>query len=269
MRETQRLIKYAAMAFAVFLVFNIVTSIMFGVMTLSNFFDDDTTSDKLKALDLSSEAAILNIDLTSSNVIIKEGNTFKIETDSAYIKSRQQDNQIYIEEEDHNWFFNTDKEDLIVYVPKGFMFDAISIDVKTGKINIDELHTKKLFLEQGAGKMNIAYLEVSEAAEIRGGAGKVVIKDGVVNQLNLKIGAGKLSLTAKITGNSKVEAGLGKLDLVLLGQADDYKIEVEQGLGSIDINGLERNNEYYGKGNNFISLDGGIGSIDVQLKSNK
>lgn len=268
MKEVQRIIKYVAMTFAVFLIFNIVASIMLTINTIGNiFYNDDISYEKLKMVDLSSQTTALNIEVSSVNVYIKEGETFKVETDSDFIKSTQDKKQITIEEEEHNWLFSTHHDDLIIYIPKEVSFDSVSLNTKIGKIKIDALYTKNLYLEQGAGKIDIAYLGVSESANLNGGVGELTIGDGAIQQLSLKTGVAKTSITSKILGNSHIESGLGSLDLTLLGEEAAYQLEVDQGIGSMDVYGLKKNNQYYGYGENFISIDGGIGSIHIQLKN--
>ena len=49
---------------------------------------------------------------------------------------------------------------MIIYVPSDFTFDRVIIDAGAGKVNIEELSTKELYLSFGAGKAEINNLEV-------------------------------------------------------------------------------------------------------------
>lgn len=267
MRETQKIIKYLGIAFAVFLIFTIISTIMFSVSSLTNIFDDrDSVHENLESLELASDAVVLNIDVDSTNITIKQGSTFEIKTNSEYIKSKQEGNQLIISEKDHAWFFDHEDNDLVVYVPNDYVFDAVSIHSGAGKIDIDTLTSKHLYLDLGAGKITIDHLIATEQSEINGGAGKFTINDGELHNLKISAGAGKLTLTSKIVGTSEIDCGVGKVNINLLGSVVDYQIEVDEGIGSIDVDQLTKYDNYYGNGDNFISIDGGVGSIDVRVK---
>lgn len=267
MRETQKIIKYLGIAFAVFLIFTIISTIMFSVSSLTNIFDDrDSVQENLESLELASDAVVLNIDVDSTNITIKQGSTFEIKTNSEYIESKQEGNQLIVSEKNHAWFFDHEDNDLVVYVPNDYVFDAVSIHSGAGKIDIDTLNTKHLYLDLGAGKITIDHLIATEQSEINGGAGKFTINDGELHNLKMNAGAGKLTLTSKIVGTSEIDCGVGKVNINLLGSVDDYRIEVDEGIGSIDVDQLTKYDDYYGNGDNFISIDGGVGSIDVRVK---
>ena len=44
MIKTQKIIKYCAIAFAIFLTFSIISSIMFGIMSIGNIFDNNDSN---------------------------------------------------------------------------------------------------------------------------------------------------------------------------------------------------------------------------------
>ena len=225
MTNTQRIIKYIAMAFAIFLVFSILSSIMFGIMSVTNIFSDNKT-DNLEKINISNNSSILDIEVSRINVIIKRGNEFKAETNNKYIKTRQNGNKLYITEKNHSIFSN-DNSDLVVYVPSDYIFDSVSIESGAGRIDIESLSCKKLYLDLGAGKVDINNLLVLNETKIDGGAGTITIEDSSLNSLDLDMGMGKLSLTSKINGESEIDAGVGEVDLNLIGTMNDYKIKLD------------------------------------------
>lgn len=267
MREAQKVIKYLGIAFAIFLLFTIISLIMFSVSSLTNIFDDrDSVQENLKSLELASDAVVLNIDVDSTNIAIKQGDTFAVKTNSEYIESKQEGNQLIISEKNHAWFFDHDNNDLVVYIPKEYVFDTVSIHSGAGKITVDTLNTKNLYFDLGAGKITIDHLIATKQSEINGGAGKFTINDGELHNLKISAGAGKLTLTSKLVGTSEIDCGVGKVNINLLGSVDDYQIEVDEGVGSINVDQLTKHGEYYGNGSNLISIDGGVGRIDVRVK---
>ena len=100
----------------------------------------------------------------------------------------------------------------------------------------------------------------------RDGAGEINIDAISMNSLDLDMGVGELSLTSKLTGENKIDCGIGKINLSLIGSLEDYEIFLDKGIGKATINGNKMNaDNTYGTGSNKLDIDGGIGSIDIEL----
>ena len=280
MTTAQRIIKYLAIAFAIFLIINIISGILWAIFGVSFIFglhtwENDTirehsviTNYEYSDVDtLNREIETLNIDLNFSNLIIKKGEAFKVEGDNNNIKCRQNDITLYIEEINHHWFQKNNGGELIIYIPEDLEFDKVKISTGAGKIDIERLKAKRLSLEIGAGETNIKELEVKDKAEIDGGAGKVTILSGIINDLDLDMGVGKVELNAKLTGITDIDAGIGELDININAPREDYKIRASKGIGAITIDreGIS-NDTIYGNGENYIKIDGGIGSIKIKFE---
>lgn len=266
MNNANKIIKYLAIAFGIFLIFNIVSGIMYCVVSVSNMFDHESI--ELKQLDVSKEN-ILNIDVSTANIIIKKAEEFKIETNNENISYIQSEGKLSIKENKRNWFKKY-SSDLIIYVPTETLFEQITIKNGAGRVNVDYLITQELTLNLGAGKVEIDYLQVKNKAKIDGGAGEIVISNGIINNLDMDMGVGKLSLSASITGNSQIDAGVGQLEIILNGQKDDYMINVDKGLGSFKISGENIiDGKIYGNGDNKLDIDGGVGSINIEFTNNQ
>lgn len=273
MIKTQRIIKYFAIAFAIFLIFNIISLIMYGIMSLGTVFDVDNNDSKiqnLEKLEVTENILVLDIEVASSNIIIKEGTTLDIETNNEYINLKQKNNKVTITEKKRNWLnINNTNNNLIIYVPSNYIFDEVSIEAGAGKVEVETITTKKLDLDLGAGKVSIDNLTVSQNTEIDGGAGEITITNGNINNLDLDMGVGKLTLTSVLTGSSDIDAGVGEQNLNLIGSIDNYKIILDKGIGASTLDGETiKNSTYYGNGLNLIDIDGGIGSIKIDFVNN-
>ena len=199
------------------------------------------------------------------NISIKTGNKLKIETNNKNINFKQDNNRLHIKEK-HGWFNKTQNSDLIIYVPQNFIFDMVSIESGAGKLNVDQLLTKNLYLDLGAGKVVINNLNTFDNTEIDGGAGSIEINNGKINNLDLDMGVGQLSLNSTLTGNNKIDSGVGVIDLNLNGTINDYKIKIDKGIGAVNLNGEKvKGNTYYGTGSNLVDVDGGIGNINISI----
>ncbi len=267
MSEVQRIIKYCATAFALFLAFSILSGIMYGIIMFGTIFEEDNKySEELKDLEVRENASILDIDIKGTNLVLKEGDTFKVETNNKYVKTKQNKNKLHITEKSHNWFQSNKKNDLVVYIPKDLIFDGVSIDSGAGTVEIDALSTENLYLDLGAGKVNINHLTVLRSTDIEGGAGEIQINNGSLNNLDLDGGVGKLTLTAMISGKSEIDAGVGEVNLNLIGSLEEYRITLDKGIGSATLNQKKMyDEEVYGNGNNSIDIDGGVGSLKINF----
>ncbi|MBQ9072048.1 MAG: DUF4097 family beta strand repeat protein [Bacilli bacterium] len=269
MTSAQKIIKYFAIAFAFALIFGILSCIMFGLSQISTYFNDNDSDiiDELKEMNIDTDnVSVLDIDIKYANLIIKTGDKLNAETNNKYITTSQKGNKLIISEKKHSWF-NNDKSDLVVYIPEDLIFDGISIEAGAGKIEIDNLSTKILEFDLGAGKTDINNLVVLGSAEIDGGAGEITISDGSINNLDLDTGVGKCTLISELIGKNEIDVGVGELNITLLGNKENYRVSAEKGIGSIKLDNEDiKSSQVYGIGQNSIDISGGVGSINIKFK---
>ena len=85
--------------------------------------------------------------------------------------------------------------------------------------------------------------------------------------MDFDIGAGEANVNARLLGDSKIEVGVGSLNLNLLGSRELYKLKLEKGIGEVSVDGsLIEDDSTVGNGNNYIRIEGGIGSIKVNYE---
>ena len=263
----QRLVKYIAICLAIFLII-----IIFGsIITIVNFItkvsnSESSSSQNVQDIEISENIRDLSIELSISNLKIVEGEVFKVETDSKYIRVREDVNELKIVEK--NAIFNNNVSQVTLYVPTNFEFRSVDIETETGVIDTNILTTNNLDLELGAGKVTLNNLRVTNESQIDTGAGKTDIANSILNNLDLDIGVGNVDVSAVIKGRSSIEAGIGTLKLNLLGNKLDYKLKVSKGIGNVRVEGNSiSDNTYYGDGNNKINITGGIGSINISYEN--
>ena len=199
-----------------------------------------------------------------TNLTIKTGANFKIETNNPQIACKQNSNQLVIKEK-HKWFSTKNDNDLIIYIPKEMMLETVEIDTGAGNVTIEKLETKKISFDIGAGEVKMKHLHVTEEAKIDSGAGKVEILSSSIKNLDLDVGVGKFILNAKLSGKNDIDAGVGELDINLTDGIENYTIRANKGIGSISLAGKEvSENIKYGEGDTYIEIEGGIGAIDIK-----
>lgn len=273
MTSGQKIIKYIAIAIAIFLIINIIGIILTIFAGLGIFFNVKeaitNTENFEEVIDNYpiEEITNLDIEINYSKLEIKNGDTFKIECNNEKIYTEKKGNKIEIKEK-NNWFNKQETSNITIYIPENKIFERTEIEAGAGEINIDKLQTNNLTFSIGAGKVQINELEVFEKAEIEGGAGKADIISGELHNLDLEMGLGELNLTTKLIGNSVIEQGIGKLSINLTDNIENYKIRTSKGLGSITINGNEvQDGNTYGNGENNIRIEGGMGAIEIVTNS--
>ena len=276
MTTAQKIMKYLAIAFAIFLIVSIISLILFGVYALSGVLGlkDNSkidVSSNMQTVDIGNKENIVNLtDITSldievkyTNLIIKNGDTFYYETNNDNIIYKENHNTIKIEEKG-KWLFSDTESNLIIYIPENFDLNKINIEAGAGKVEIENLNADNLDLELGAGEASISNLNIRNNTKLEGGAGRLNILDGNINNLDLDMGIGEININSFITGNSDIDAGIGILNLNLQGSKTDYRIITDKGVGNLKINGENISGaSTYGEGKNLIKVDEGIGNINI------
>ena len=255
MTTAQKIIKYLAIAFAIFLIVTIISTVLgvlFGlsaILGLKKDIEENLNTEMTATSFENTDITKLDIEIAFTKLTIKTGDTLKVETDNNNIKFEQENQKLEIKEKNKKWFSNYEEKELILYLP-------------------EDLELEKVHIELGAGETEIQDLTVSKECEIDGGAGKLSILGGTINALDLDLGVGEVNLQTELTGKNEINAGVGSLNIDLQGEATSYKIQADKGLGTIKIDGKEiSNGETFGDGENYIEVDGGIGNIDINLNN--
>lgn len=275
MTTAQKVIKYIATAFAVFLIITIISAILSGGYALLNAFGLIHTNNNIVTEDLKvisnevKEISTLKLDLSFTNLEIKTGDNFKVETNNSKITFTNNNGGVKIKEENHNWLTNNNRvSNLIIYLPEDMIsLDETKIETGAGNINIERLNTQSLYLELGAGDVKIENLTVTEEAKIDGGVGRTELKSCKINSLKANLGMGEFVFNGILTGKSEIDSGVGAINIDLIDNKKNYKIDVSKGLGNVTLDGQKLEmDKVYGTGENYLDIDGGIGEIKINFK---
>ena len=211
---------------------------------------------------------VIKIDSIASNLVIQEGNGFRVEAKgvnenfSSVVK-----NDVLEIQEKKNIFFGSSDSEIIITVPNATELQKILIDAGAGKVKIDGINASDLDISQGAG---IVEIENSTFAftDISGGAGQMKIKNSVINNLELDGGVGEILVNAKIMNKVEIDCGIGEVNLDLLGFQEDYRLTVDKGVGSVFIAGEQMDSHTeFGNGTRQIVVDGGVGKVTVNFEN--
>ena len=254
MTRAQKIIKYIATAFAIFLIITIISAILKGVYGLASALGlkHKKVTDQIETINFeNSKVATLKIDIAFTNLIIKDGDYLRAETNNANIICKQNYQNLQIKENVNSFIGKSSGGDLVVYVPQNLNFEMVKINTGAGKVDIENLNTKELELEIGAGETQIKNLNVEKQCKIDGGAGKVTILSGIINNLDLDMGIGETNLFTTLNGKNDIDAGIGSLNITLFGDKNNYKIKTDKGIGSIKVDEMNmQDNQIWGNGEN-------------------
>lgn len=225
-----------------------------------------------KTVNVSNEIKELDIDLNYGELYLEKGQEFSLQIECT------ERNEIFAEEDGVRlcvWNERKNKriplsqkhtDPLIVKmtIPEGIRFEKVRLVTGAVAFCGDTLVTDSLIAKMGAGEFRIGNLQVSNFAQMEGGAGEITIEDGSIHNLSMNLGAGEVDVTAAITGDSKINAGVGELDLRLLGSTNDYSATITKGFGKCVVKGFTYcNGNTYGDGPNLLKVSGGVGEVSV------
>ena len=271
MKQAQKVIKYIAIAFGLYLAINIIGLIILGFTLLLGIdlgteviFDN---KELVQYGQVFTDVEKLDVEIEFADFEIKVGEALKVEG-QIYddFKIVVENKTLKIQDISKKWIFNSNNiAKLTLYIPEEFKFDKAEIEIGAGTTNIEKLSAIDLDLNFGAGAVKIQNCE-SEKSDIECGAGKVIIENSTLKNLKLDAGLGELYYNGMILGNSQVQCGIGKLTLDLQGGEELYSIEAEHGIGQIKLNGIKlEDNKTRGVGENSIKVEGGIGDIQINM----
>lgn len=272
MNSVQKVIKYLALAFAIFLSVSIIGGIITGLTGISYILSGRNSEavGEMQVYPIDGEISSLSLSLSGAELKIKTADEFSVESNHNYISVKSDNGKLRISETKRLFSFYPKGVTVILNIPEGFVFGVATVDTGAGKVEIETLACDVLELSLGAGKADIKNLTANSSAKIDGGAGELNIDGGKLCNLNLDMGVGKLTLKSRIEGKSDLDYGVGETNLILLGSKDDYKIELDKGIGEARLDGESmRDDSVYGTGENRIEIDGGVGAIRIEFSEDE
>lgn len=272
MNSVQKVIKYLALAFAIFLSVSIIGGIITGLTGISYILSgrNNEAVGEMQVYPIEGEISSLSLSLSGAELKIKTSDKFSVESNHNYISVKTDNGKLRISETKRLFSFYPKGVTVILNIPEGFVFGVATVDTGAGKVEIETLACDVLELSLGAGKADIKNLTANSSAKIDGGAGELNIDGGKLCDLNLDMGVGKLTLKSRIEGKSDLDYGVGETNLILLGSKDDYKIELDKGIGEARLDGESmRDDSVYGTGENRIEIDGGVGAIRIEFSEDE
>ena len=126
MTTAQKIIKYVANAFAIFLIVTIISAIINGVFGIFGFIDNVNSKNNqildeiITISDNLEEITTLKLDVIGTNLEIKDGEKFEVKTNNSNIKYSNQSGNVKIEEKGTKiWNYSKNSNSILsIYIPR-------------------------------------------------------------------------------------------------------------------------------------------------------
>lgn len=171
------------------------------------------------------------------------------------------------------WFGNyKPTPQIILHLPKNIHFKEVIIDAGVSETHLTDLQTEHFTLSCGVGEVNIDGLTAKKSCMLNAGVGALTLRDVDITNMTVKSGVGEVDVAGKIFGMNVIEGGIGEFSLSIDGSEEDYGFDISSGLGEVCINNRSsssffgKHKEKLTKTNNFITIKGGLGSINLKFK---
>ena len=267
MTELQKVIKYLAIAFAIFLAISIIISIVSLICNI--FFYDVGVLDEMREIEISQNIDRIHIEIGAAHLKVVEGDRFALSTNLEKLNVTCSDTRLYIEQRQRVVvsIHSTNNGEVILTVPSGVVFESFELEAGAGEVNIQFLNSDRVNFEFGAGRVSIGNLVATGSAEIETGAGELIIADGRVNNLDLDLGVGKTELRASLAGECSINCGVGETNVSIKGKSSDYSMRISTGIGSVTVDGTAlKGNTVLGNGSNKLNIEGGVGTVNIEFE---
>ena len=292
MTTFQKIIKYEAIAFGIYLCVIIISAIIFtltaifgitiGISQLEeswNNSNDIVNSGSNEIIESQSydytDIKKLDVELSLCKFDIVVDNTL---TNNLKVEIRNGSNKIYSEQSGSNLKIEDDTitsmdffksrnivPEIIISIPDNYEFESADIKVSINESNIEQLYGKKVKIETGGGRVVIKDI-VADELDIEGGAGEIIVENSRAERLDFEAGVGNAEITTEVMNRADIDSGVGKLELNLLGNRDNYMIIPSVGIGAVIVDNEKAvSKNVIGSGNQKISIDAGVGEVVVNF----
>lgn len=233
MTEIQKIIKYCALALAVFLIFIIVTTIAnvgYNILEKTDLINDSNSKllkNNIVISNNESEIREIDIDIKSSNIILKTAENFKVETNNKDIKYSYENGKVLIKQNNVNkWYLNKNNNSkLIFYIPSEISLEKINLNNDVGDVKID--------FEK-------------------------------ISNLNIDLDVGDIFVKSMLGGKNIIKSNIGDINLELLLKQEDYKFEFDKDIGEVKLNNNKiKRDTITGDRNNNLKIKTNIGDIKI------
>ena len=274
----QKFIKYAAIAFGIYLSITIVLALLGiarGLVRASKndeFKDIVTDREEYKTEDITrtyENIRNLEVNVEETELIIRNGDTFRIEGTNIpdRMEIEQEGNQLSISDEELPSSFFDGNMVMTIYIPEDTKLDTIDLEINYVPADIQKLNATNLKLEIYNNYCEIDEI-IADNMEFKNEEGNIDIYNAEIGRLLFDSESGVEDVSLDITENAEINLEYSYTDMNLIGKQEDYQISTKNQAGNIYIDGetITSNAETWGSGNTKINLDNFNANIFITFR---
>lgn len=299
MKPVQKVIKYLAMAFAVFLMVTILSGIVSAVAGVSwsnDAFGDNieysnitNEYDGVKDLEISNHSGNMNITYGDVSKVVVEGKnvpstmTMEVTSDGTLVIDESSKNFWIISI--FNWGFNNKRTEINITLPRDFIAGNAYLENGSGRFDVQGLKANSIKFDGGSGRFTGTDMKANKAdiaagsggleltncifgsTSVDGGSGQIQLIDNKFNDSEFYVGSGSFYFSGEFDGPVKVDGGSGSITMEISGNESDYYLDFNDGSGGIWLDG--KRVDHYNSDNKGadkeIEIKGGSGRVSVSF----
>ena len=262
----QKFIKYAAIAFGIYLSITIVLVLLgiargfVGASRNDEFKDIVRDREKYQTEDITrtyENIKNLEVNVEETELIIRNGDTFRIEGTNIpdRMEIEQDGDTLKVSDEELPSSFSDENMVVTIYIPEDVKLDNIDLEINYVSVDIQKLNTANLELDIYNNYCEIDEI-IADNMEFKNEEGNIDIYDAEIGRLLFDSESGVEDVSLDITVNAEFNLEYSYTDMNLIGK-EDYQISTRNKSGNIYIDDetITSNAETWGSGNTKINLD--------------
>ena len=263
----QKFIKYAAIAFGIYLSITIVLVLLgvargfVGASRNDEFKDIIRDREEYHTEDITrnyENIKSLEVNVEETELIIRNGDTFRIEGTNIpdRMEIEQDGNKLKVSDEELPSSFSDENMVVTIYIPEDVKLDNIDLEINYVSADIQKLNTANLKLDIYNNYCEIDEI-IADNMEFKNEEGNIDIYDAEIGRLLFDSESGVEDVSLDITVNAEFNLEYSYTDMNLIGKEEDYQISTRNKSGNIYIDDetITSNAETWGSGNTKINLD--------------
>lgn len=266
MTGLQKFIKYAAIVFGIYLSIVIIVAFLGIVRGLVNGSQTEIRNmvgniEKYHPENITKEynnIKRLEVDLEVAELIIRNGDSFKVEGTNIPNKMeiKQNGDTLKISDENLPSYFSDKNIIITIYIPEEQQLDNIDLDIKYVSVDIEKLNATTITLDIYNNNCKIDKL-IGNNMELNSQYANIDIYDSEVKRLDLDSESGTQNINVKVVENAKIDLEYADTNIKFIGKQEDYQIISQKRFGTtyIDEKEITSNMETVGSGTVKINLD--------------
>lgn len=274
----QKFIKYAAIAFGIYLSITIVLVLLGIARGLVGASRNDEFKDIVKDREEYHTEDItrnyenikrLEVNVEETELIIRNGDTFRIEGTNIpdRMEIEQDGDTLKVSDEELPSSFSDENMVVTIYIPEDVKLDNIDLEINYVSADIQKLNTANLKLDIYNNYCEIDEI-IADNMEFKNEEGNIDIYDAEIGRLLFDSESGVEDVSLDITGNAEINLEYSYTDMNLIGTQEDYQINTKNRSGNIYIDGetITSNAETLGSGSTKINLDNVNADIFINFR---